>query len=88
MFHIKKTGDIYKGNWEHGMKSGAGVYEYKDGEMDISFYKEDVRIGEGVRWSASRHKASRLIDGQLIGEEGDMPLEDAMKLTNQLGFIV
>ena len=56
--------------------------------IDVSFYQEDVRVGEGVRWSASRHKASRLVDGTLVGEEGDMPLEDAMKLTKQLGFIV
>jgi hypothetical protein len=56
--------------------------------IDVSFYQEDVRVGEGVRWSASRQKASRLVDGQLVGEEGDMPLEDAMKLTKQLGFIV
>ncbi len=56
--------------------------------IDVSFYKDDVRVGEGVRWSASREMASRLVDGQLVGEEGDMPLESAMKLTKQLGFIV
>ena len=88
VFHIKKTGDIYRGNWEHGLKSGAGVYEYEDGELDVSYYREDVRVGEGVRWSVSRHKASRLIDGQLVGEEGDMPLVDAIKLTKDLGFVV
>jgi hypothetical protein len=56
--------------------------------IDVSFYQEDVRAGEGVRWSSSRNKASRLVDGTLVGEEGGMPLEDAMKLTKQLGFIV
>lgn len=56
--------------------------------IDVSFYKDDVRVGEGVRWSASREMASRLVDGQLVGEEGGMPLESAMKLTKQLGFIV
>jgi hypothetical protein len=88
VFHIKKTGDIYRGNWEHGLKSGAGVYEYEDGELDVSYYREDVRVGEGVRWSVSRHKASRLVDGQLVGEEGGMPLVDAIKLTKDLGFVV
>ena len=33
MFHKKKTGDVYRGNWEQGLKSGAGVYEYEDGEL-------------------------------------------------------
>ena len=88
VFHIKKTGDIYRGNWEQGLKSGPGVYEYEDGEIDVSFYQEDIRVGEGVRWSASRHSASRLVDGQLVGEEGGMLLEDATRLTKQLGFVV
>jgi len=88
VFHIKKTGDVYRGNWAEGLKSGPGVYEYDDGELDVSFYKKDVRVGEGVRWSASRHQASRLVDGQLVGKEGGMPVEEAMELTKQLGFVV
>ena len=76
------------GNWQNGLKSGPGVYEYEDGELDVSFYKEDMRVGEGVRWSASREEASRLVDGQLVGKEGDMPVNDAMKLTKHLGFVV
>jgi hypothetical protein len=88
VFHIKKTGDVYRGNWENGLKSGPGVYEYADGELDVSVYKADMRVGEGVRWSASRDKASRLVDGRLVGLESGMPLEDAMKLTKHLGFII
>lgn len=70
------------------MKSGPGVYEYADGEIDVSVYREDIRIGEGVRWNASRNKASRLVDGQLVGEEGEMSLKDATQLTQKLGFIL
>ena len=88
MFHIEKTGDVYSGAWARGLKSGPGVYEYADGELDFIYYQEDIRVGEGVRWSASRHQASRLIDGQLVGEEGDMLVEDAIKLTKHLGFIL
>ena len=77
MFHIKRTGDIYRGNWAHGLKSGAGVYEYADGELDVSFYQEDIRVGKGVGWSASRHQASTVVNGQLVGEDGGMILEDA-----------
>jgi len=88
VFHIQKTGDVYRGNWAHGLKSGPGVYEYADGELDVSYYEEDIRVGEGVRWSASRHQASRLVDGQLVGKEGGMMVEDATKLTKDLGFVV
>jgi len=88
VFQIKKTGDVYRGNWENGFKSGPGVYEYADGEIDVSFYAEDVRVGEGVRWSANRHQASRLVNGQLVGEEGGLDLDAAKKLTKKLGFVV
>ena len=64
------------------------MYEYDDGELDVSIYKEDVRVGEGVRWNASRHKASRLVDGILVGEEGRMPRRDAELLTKKLGFVL
>lgn len=64
------------------------MYEYADGELDVSVYREDIRIGEGVRWSASRSRASRLLDGQLVGKEGDMPIKEATKLTQKLGFIL
>ena len=88
VFHIKKTGDVYRGNWMRGLKHGAGVYEYADGELDVSVYQEDVRVGEGVRWSASRKRASKLVDGILVGEEGGMMLEDAEMLTKKLGFVL
>jgi hypothetical protein len=64
------------------------LYEYEDSELDVSYYREDIRVGEGVRWSVSRHKASQLVDGQLVGEEGDMPLVNAIKLTKDFGFVV
>ena len=57
-------------------------------ELDVSFYSGDIRAGEGVRWSANRRLASRLVDGQLVGHVGGLPLSDAKKLTEQLGFVV
>ena len=88
VFHISKSGDIYRGNWSGGIKSGPGVYEYADGELDVSFYSNDIRVGDGVRWNTDRSRASRLSDGKLIGTEGDFPVDDAMRLTKKLGFVV
>ena len=88
VFHIYKSGDIYRGNWSGGIKNGPGVYEYADGELDVSFYTNDVRVGDGVRWNADRSRASRLFDGKLSGTEGDFPVDDAMRLTKKLGFVV
>jgi hypothetical protein len=88
VFYIEKSGDSYRGNWSGGVKNGPGVYEYADGELDVSFYSDDMRVGDGVRWSKDRNKASRLFDGKLLGKEGDFPLDDAMRLTKKLGFVV
>lgn len=88
VFHISKSGDIFRGNWSGGIKSGPGVYEYADGELDVSFYSNDIRVGDGVRWNADRDRASRLFDGKLVGIEGDFPVDDAMRLTKKLGFVV
>mmetsp|Transcript_21415 Transcript_21415/g.36543 ORF Transcript_21415/g.36543 Transcript_21415/m.36543 type:complete len:1761 (+) Transcript_21415:57-5339(+) len=88
VFHISKSGDIYRGNWSGGIKSGPGVYEYADGELDVSFYSNDIRVGDGVRWNTDRSRASRLSDGKLIGTEGDFSVDDAMRLTKKLGFVV
>ncbi len=33
-------------------------------------------------------RASRLFDGKLVGTEGDFPVDDAMRLTKKLGFVV
>jgi len=85
-FFIQKTEDRYRGSWEQGLKSGPGCYEYADGELDVSYYQEDARVGEGVRWSACRRKASRLVNGQVVGEEGGMAVEEAMKRTKEFGF--
>ena len=82
------TGNNYRGNWEQGQKSGPGIYEYADGELDTIFYEHDSRVGEGVRWSASRRQASCLVDGQLAGEDGGMPVDGAAELTKELGFVV
>ena len=58
-----KAGDTYIGSWDNGLKHGAGTYHWADGEVDVSWYQEDRRVGEGVRWNASWSNAYRLIRG-------------------------
>ena len=37
--------------------------------MEVSFYKADKSVGEGVQWSADGQTAWRTRDGLLVGEE-------------------
>ncbi|KAL7440873.1 hypothetical protein ACHAXM_007500 [Skeletonema potamos] len=68
---------------------------------DVSVEKRNVNAkndGQGSNGSVlisgnptsvhDRSRASRLFDGKLIGVEGDFPVDDAMRLTKKLGFVV
>ena len=42
------AGDTYIGSWDNGLKHGAGTCHWADGEVDVSWYQEERRVGEGV----------------------------------------
>ena len=78
-----ELGDTYVGNWKNGLKHGAGTYHWVDGEVDVSWYEEDRRVGEGVRWSANRLKAFRLIRGT---RKEELSLDVAYATAERLGL--
>ena len=59
------------------------MYQWRDGEVDISRYSSDYRVGEGVRWSEDRKHAFRLVRGN-VQEEID--LGEADQIANTLGL--
>mmetsp|Transcript_25777 Transcript_25777/g.42926 ORF Transcript_25777/g.42926 Transcript_25777/m.42926 type:complete len:309 (-) Transcript_25777:175-1101(-) len=61
------NGQCFEGFFWEGKRSGMGKYQLTDGRVDIYRYESDSRIGEGVRWSANRKKAWRLVDGKVKG---------------------
>jgi len=77
------AGDTYIGSWNNGLKHGAGTYHWADGEVDVSWYQEDRRVGEGVRWNASRSKAFRLIRGT---KKEELSLDEAYITAEKLGL--
>lgn len=78
-----EAGDTYIGSWNNGLKHGAGTYHWADGEVDVSWYQEDRRVGEGVRWNASRSKAFRLIRGT---KKEELSLDEAYMTAEKLGL--
>lgn len=78
-----EAGDTYIGSWKNGLKHGSGTYHWADGEVDVSWYQDDVRIREGVRWSANRLKAFRLLRGR---KKEELSLDEAFVTTKTLGL--
>ena len=78
-----EAGDTYIGSWNNGLKHGAGTYHWADGEVDVSWYQEDRRVGEGVRWNAGRSKAYRLIRGT---KKEELSLDEAYTTAEKLGL--
>ena len=78
-----EAGDTYIGSWNNGLKHGAGTYHWADGEVDVSWYQEDRRVGEGVRWNASRTKAFQLIRGT---KKEELSLDEAYVNAEKLGL--
>lgn len=78
-----EAGDTYIGSWNNGLKHGAGTYHWADGEVDVSWYQEDRRVGEGVRWNSSRSTAFQLIRGT---KKDELSLDEAYMTAEKLGL--
>jgi hypothetical protein len=48
--------DVFDGVWLDNKKHGLGVYYWTDGEVDISWYEENVR-SKSLRWTRDRRRA-------------------------------
>ena len=78
-----ENGDVYEGGWNNGFKDGPGHYRWRDGEVDVSRYSSDYRVGEGAWWSEDRGRAYRLVRGN-VQEEID--LGEADRIAESLGL--
>ena len=61
---------------------GFGTYQYVDGRAEVGRYAGNVDVGEGVRWSADRTTAWRLMDGKVVEE---ITLETADRIARKIG---
>jgi hypothetical protein len=77
-----KNNESFEGAFNRGRKEGRGKYQWSDGTIDIIGYVNDIRAGEGVRYSADRKKAWKL-EGSKV--KGKISLEKAQKMVEALG---
>ena len=61
------NGDVFEGNWERGVRTGAGRMMYSSGDVYDGTWAEDVRAGDGTLTYASGMKWSGAWEG------GDFP---------------
>ena len=55
ILHLAKS-EVFDGVWLANKKHGLGVYYWSDGEVDISWYEDNVRL-ESLRWTRDRRRA-------------------------------
>ena len=78
--------NVLEGAWEAGKKEGPITVQYDDGCAYVGTCCDDKNIGEGIRWSADRKEATRMLDG--FNEQGTMPTTEAHLFAEALGLSV
>ena len=75
----------FEGMFRNGKRNGRGKYQLTDGRVEIYRYVNDSRAGDGVRWSANRKKAWRMVDGKV---KNKVSMEEATGIANKCGPVV
>ena len=61
------------------------LYTYSSGAAEVGCYRAGADVGEGVRWSADRQTAWRLLDGKV---QAHISLDEARELAARIGLPV
>ena len=77
------NGQSFEGFFVDGKRNGKGKYQLTDGRVDIYRYVNNVRVGDGVRWSANRKRTWRLKDGKVKGKISLQVATQIMALCSQ-----
>ena len=70
------NGEAYRGGFKADQREGKGIFVWSSGRSDLCTFSKGLPKGEGVRWSADRQTAWRLVDGKQL-EEMDLATAEA-----------
>ena len=76
---------LYRGEFFNGMKQGRGTHRFTVGSTQLSLHHRDHPVGVGVRLSADRQQAVRVINGS---PDAAITLEEARELAAALGMSI
>ncbi|KAL7520640.1 hypothetical protein ACHAWX_005353 [Stephanocyclus meneghinianus] len=79
------NGDVFEGQFDNNMKNGIGVYHYVDGECDLSWYVDDQRVGDSLRYTNDRKRAFLLLEDSSSQE---LSLDEASTEARAMGVII
>jgi len=79
------NGDVFEGQFDNNMKNGIGVYHYVDGECDLSWYVDDQRVGDSLRYTNDRKRAFLLLEDSSSQE---LSLDEASIEARAMGVII
>jgi hypothetical protein len=80
------SGHMYVGQHRADRREGRGYYRDSEGAVLVCRFRAGKPAGEGVRWSADRSEARRLVNG--TAELGPTSPETARALTGRVGLPV
>ncbi len=91
-------GGVFEGEFKVNKMDGPGTLRAADGSIVVGFFRESASrafivsgcsinagtlVGEGVKWSADRQTAVRLLDGQ---DQEEISLEEARRVAAEHGL--
>jgi hypothetical protein len=82
------NGDVYDGEHSHDMREGRATYTVAANGgswTQLSYYRGDVQVGEGVEWSNEKKAAWALRDGRRVEE---IDLKKALSLVAKIGLAI
>ena len=78
-----QNGSVYVGEYQDAKRHGRGTMTTKDGDLMVSFWKNNRPFGEGAKWSADHSRAVRTYNGK---EDDNIELGEAGTISARLGL--
>ena len=82
------NGDVYDGEYKQDVREGRGTYTPAvEGAnwIALSYYQNDVAVGDGVEWNNEKQRAFLLVNGKRTSQ---IDLKKALAIVAKFGLSV